>query len=62
MSIAPQPGIASIAGGNVIRRGENVMMNGFGSEWGLRFGWLWMIVIVILTGFAIATLIKYFQK
>ena len=38
------------------------MMNGYGSEWGLRFGWLWMIVIVILAGFAIATLIKYFQK
>ena len=34
------------------------MMNG----WGMGFGGIWMIVILILAGLAIAALIKYLMK
>lgn len=34
------------------------MMNGFG----MGFGGLWMIVILVLVGLAIAALIKYLRK
>ncbi|SIT23097.1 hypothetical protein SAMN05421774_11339 [Gemmobacter megaterium] len=34
------------------------MMNG----WGMGFGGIWMILILILVGLAIAALIKYLMK
>ena len=34
------------------------MMNG----WGMGFGGIWMILILILAGLAIAALIKYLMK
>lgn len=40
------------------------MMNGWGimDGWGMGFGGIWMIVILILVGLAIAALIKYLMK
>jgi len=38
------------------------MMNGYGTGFGMGFGWLGMIVLVVLAGLAIAALIKYLRK
>lgn len=32
------------------------------NDYGMGFGWLWMIVILVLAGLAIAALIKYLRK
>ena len=39
-------------------RGEIGMMGGFG----MGFGWLWGILLLVLVGLAIAALIKYLKK
>lgn len=36
------------------------MMNGY--NMGTGFGWLWMAVVLIVVGLAIAALIKYLRK
>jgi len=41
---------------------EQAMMNGYGTGFGMGFGWLGMIVLVVLAGLAIAALIKYLRK
>ena len=38
------------------------MMNGYGMDWGMGFGGLWMGVVVVLVVLAIAALIKYLRK
>ncbi len=37
-------------------------MNGYGAGFGMGFGWLGMIVFLVLAGLAIAALIKYLRK
>ncbi len=38
------------------------MMNGYGMGFGMGFGGLWMLVILVFLGLAIAALLKYLRK
>ena len=38
------------------------MMNGYDMGYGMGVDWLWMIVILVLDGLAIAALVKYLRK
>lgn len=38
------------------------MMNGYEMGWGMGFGCLWMIAILVLIGLVIAALVKYLRK
>ncbi len=38
------------------------MMDGFGTGFGMGFGGLWMLVVLVFFGLAIAALIKYLRK
>ncbi len=37
-------------------------MNGYTMGGGMGFGWLWMAVVLVVAGLAIAALIKYLRK
>ncbi len=38
------------------------MMDGFGTGFGMGFGSLWMLLVLVFFGLAIAALIKYLRK
>ncbi|SDL74544.1 hypothetical protein SAMN04488026_111110 [Aliiruegeria lutimaris] len=38
------------------------MMNGYSHSWGMGFGGIWMILLIIVTLLAILALVKYLMK
>jgi len=41
---------------------EEFDVNGCGMGWGTGFGWLWMVGLLVLSGLALAALVKYLLK